>query len=122
MAVTSDYCETAILGLDQPLDEAALIEERRRRREAIKAKHRLQKSPSLAAIPAMVSHSHPNTAISISISGLSQTHVFGMFNPELLDFLAFINIRSVRTQLAGINREACHRPGVTSRVLDSKRR
>lgn len=108
MAFTSDLSEPAIIGLDQPVDEAALIEERRKRREAIKAKHRLQRNPLLAAIPAMASHGHPNTAI--SISGLSQSHVFGMCLLELLDLLSFINLHSVRTQPSGITREACHRP------------
>ena len=116
MAFTSDLSEPAIIGLDQPVDEAALIEERRKRREAIKAKHRLQQSLSLAAIPPIASLGHPNTAI--STSGLSQSHVFGMFLLELLDLLSFINLPSVRAQLVGINREACHRPGATSRVLD----
>lgn len=115
MAFTSDQPETAIIGLDQPVDEVALIEERRKRREAIKAKHRLQKIPALAAIPAIASHGHQNTAI--SISGLSQSHIFGMFIPELLDLLDFINLRSVRTQLAGINRETCYRAGVIYSVL-----
>lgn len=116
MAFTSDLSEPAIIGLDQPVDEAALIEERRKRREAIKAKYRLQQSPLLAAIPAIASLGHPNTAI--SISGLSQSHVFGMFLLELLDLLSFINLPSVRAQLACINRQACHRPGATYRVLD----
>lgn len=120
MAFTSDHSELAIIGLDQPVDEAALIEERRKRREAIKAKHRLQNSPFLAAIPAMTTHGHPNTAI--SISGLSQSHALGMSIPELLDLLALINSLSFRTQLAGINGEVGHRPGVTYRVLDSQRR
>lgn len=106
--------------MDQPVDEAALIEERRKRREAIKAKHRLQKSPLLAAIPAMATHGHPNAEI--SISGLSQSHTLGMLIPESLGHLTFINLLSVRTQLAGINRKDGHRPGVTYRVLDSQRR
>ena len=120
MAFTSEHSELAIIGLDQPVDEATLIEERRKRREAIKAKHRLQKSPLLAAIPAMATHGHPNNAI--SISGRSQSHALGMSIPELLHLLAFINLLSVRTQLAGINREAGHRPGVTYHVLDNQRR
>lgn len=120
MAFTSDHSELAIIGLDQPVDEAALIEERRKRREAIKAKHRLQKSPLLAEVPAMATHGHPNTAI--PISGLSQSHALGRLIPEPLDLQIFINLLSVRTQLAGINREAGHRPGVTYRVLNSQRR
>lgn len=93
MEFTSDHHETAILGLGHPVDEAALIEERRKRREAIKAKHRLQKSPLLAATPAMASHGHPITAM--TISGISQSHVLGMFIPQRLDLL--INLRSIHT-------------------------
>lgn len=77
MAFTSDRSELAIIGLDQPVDEAALIEERRKRREAIKAKHRLQESPLLAAVPAIAPHGYPNTAI--PISRFSQSHALGMF-------------------------------------------
>lgn len=119
MALTSDRSELAIIGLDQPVDEAALIEERRKRREAIKAKHRLQESPLLAAVPALATHGHPNTAI--SVSRLSRSHALGMLIPEPLDLQTFINLLSVRTQLAGINGEAGHRPGITDRVLDSQR-
>lgn len=116
MGFMSDPSEPATIISDQPVDEAALIEERRKRREAIKAKHRLQQSLSLAAIPPIASLGHPNTAI--SISGLSQSHVFGMFLLELLDLLFSINLPSVRAQLVGTNREACHRTESTSRVLD----
>lgn len=119
MAFRSDNSELAIIGLDQPVDEAALIEERRKRREAIKAKHRLQESPLLAAVPAVATHCHPNTAI--PISSLSQSHALGMLIPELLDLQTFINLLSVRTQLAGINGEVGHRPGITYHVLNSQR-
>lgn len=88
MAFTSDQSETTIVGLDQPIDEAALIEERRKRREAIKAKYKLQKSPSSVAISAIANHGHPITAI--SISDPPQSHIFGMFILEVLNLLALL--------------------------------
>ncbi|KAG8525903.1 uncharacterized protein KY384_000665 [Bacidia gigantensis] len=42
-------------------DEAALIEERRKRREAIKARHRGQATPMLVQAPALEKDSEPNT-------------------------------------------------------------
>ncbi len=45
----------------QPLDEAALIEERRKKREAIKAKHRGQATPMLVQALALDSKSAPST-------------------------------------------------------------
>ena len=54
----------------QPLDEAALIEERRKRREAIKARHRGQATPLLAhALVPDTTLSTPNTE---SISAVDQ--------------------------------------------------
>ena len=45
----------------KPLDEAALIEERRKKREAIKAKHRGQATPMLVQALALDSKSAPST-------------------------------------------------------------
>ena len=45
----------------QPLDEAALIEERRKKREAIKAKHRGQATPMLVQALALDNKSAPST-------------------------------------------------------------
>ena len=51
----------------QPLDEAALIEERRKKREAIKAKHRGQATPMLVQGLALDSKSAPSTPRSPAI-------------------------------------------------------
>lgn len=45
----------------QPVDEAAMIEERRKRREAIKAKHRGQATPMLVQVLEISNHSGPQT-------------------------------------------------------------
>lgn len=66
----------------QPLDEAALIEERRKRREAIKSRHRGQATPLLAqalgADKALATHEHA------AASSVSQGHNNGQypFNPN----------------------------------------
>lgn len=47
LELRSDSQESFSFSVLQPVDEAALIEERRKRREAIKAKHRGQSTPML---------------------------------------------------------------------------
>ena len=63
----------------QPLDEAALIEERRKKREAIKAKHRGQATPMLVQALALDSKSAPSTprspAVEDGMQGPSKLHL-----------------------------------------------
>ena len=58
----------------QPLDEAALIEERRKKREAIKAKHRGQATPMLVQALALDSKSAPSTPRSPAVEDGTQGH------------------------------------------------
>lgn len=58
----------------QPLDEAALIEERRKKREAIKAKHRGQATPMLVQALALDSKSAPSTPRSPAVEDGIQGH------------------------------------------------
>ena len=59
--------EASQLQETQPLDEAALIEERRKKRKAIKAKHRGQSTPMLVQALALDSKSAPSTPRSLVI-------------------------------------------------------
>ena len=65
----------------QPADEAALIEERRRRREAIKARHRGQATPLLVQALALDTTSAPSTPklTTMPEDGLAQGEVYWSF-------------------------------------------
>ena len=70
----TDAEEVSQLQDGQPLDEAALIEERRKKREAIKAKHRGQATPMLVQALALDNKSAPPTPRSPAVEDGTQGH------------------------------------------------
>jgi len=62
----------------QPRDEAALIEERRRRREAIKARHRGQATPML--VQALAPGRAVSTPDAKSDGAIAQDHILGKYS------------------------------------------
>ena len=79
MPMLINWCFRATNGVDdvpmedaEPLDEAALIEQRRKRREAIKAKHRTQPTPLLVQALTLNAPNTPTTSQPDTPSSLSQ--------------------------------------------------
>ncbi len=81
MEISSDFLESSNLTGVQPVDEATLIEERRKRREAIKAKHGCQKSPMLVQSPAL--NSQPTKVTSNSSASGHHSQAARTFHPRL---------------------------------------
>lgn len=80
--LVSGFQEPLYSGIVQPLDEATLIEERRKRREAIKAKHRGQTTPMLVP-EGPASNNEPNKLTSNSNNSGHQHPAPGPFHPAL---------------------------------------
>ena len=77
---------TDVVGpVSDPLDEKALIEERRKRREAIRAKYQAQPSPML--IQALHVNSEATTSRNTSGSPSTPMHGRGSFQDTLLDYM-----------------------------------